>query len=65
MVDVLEVKIQEEVLSLIALHGPTLMSGTQKLLLSVTPSALTNSNVSGLLSFPVSAHIGLGYTVPF
>lgn len=43
MVNILEVKIQEEVLSLLQLHVPIMMFGTQVLLLSLTPFPLPNS----------------------
>lgn len=56
MRDVLEIKIKDEVLFKIELHGPTLMSGTQKLLLSVISSALTHSNVRAF-SLSLSVHI--------
>ena len=60
MIYVLEVKIQEEMLSSTQLHVSTIMSGTQELSLSVIH--YSTQNVSGLLSFPVSPHTGPGYT---
>lgn len=56
MIDVPDVKIQEEVFCLIQLHVATMMSSTQKLLLSVILSPLPTQNVSGLLSFAISPH---------